>query len=127
MRPIYHFLPHRVKAHIFLCMLAYYVEWHMRQSLAPMLFDDEDKEGAQALRNSPVVAATVSPAAKKKAQCKITDDGLPVHSFQTLLDDLGTITKNHLQPKIANSPMFTKITQPTPLQRKAFRLLGLTL
>ncbi len=127
MRPIYHFLPHRVKVHIFLCMLAYYVEWHMRQSLAPMLFDDEHKDRAQALRTSPVAAATVSPAAKKKAQRKITEDGLPVHSFQTLLDDLATITKNRLQPRIADSPMFTKITQPTPIQRKAFRLLGLAL
>jgi transposase len=127
MRPISHFLPHRVKAHIFLCMLAYYVEWHMRQLLAPMLCDDADKDRAQALRPSPVVAATVSPAAKKNAQRKITEDGLPVHSFQTLLDDLGTMTKNHLQPKIAGAPLFTKITRPTPLQRKAFRLLGLTL
>ncbi len=127
MRPIYHYLPHRVKIHIFMCMLAYYVEWHMRRSLAPMLFDDEDKEKAKALRNSPVSTATVSPTAKKKAQGKITEDGLPVHSFQTLLDDLATITKNYLQPKIAGSPIFTKLTQPTPVQRKAFGLLGLTL
>jgi transposase len=127
MRPIYHYLPHRVKAHIFLCMLAYYVEWHMRQSLAPMLFDDEDKENAQSFRSSPVATATVSPTAKKKAQRKITEDGLPVHSFQTLLDDLATITKNYLQPKIADSPIFTKLTRPTPVQRKAFELLGLTL
>src|SRR3984957_2302118 len=92
-RPIHHRLPDRVRAHILLCMLAYYVEWHMRQLLAPLLFDDHDKPQAQAARTSIVAPAPRSDAARRKALTKQTGDGLKVHSFQTLLGDLARIVK----------------------------------
>jgi hypothetical protein len=126
-RPICHRLPERVRAHIFLCMLAYYVEWHMRSSLAPMLFDDEDKALAEALRDSVVAPAISSVIAQSKRQKKRTLDDFPVHSFQTLLKDLATIVKNRVQPKLPGARVtFDKITCPTPLQQKAFDLLGLS-
>ena len=93
-RPIYHYNAERVRAHIFLCMLAYYVEWHMRKALAPILFDDDDTDGAQAKRSSIVSPATSSDSAQAKASTKKSPDGLPVHSFRTLLSDLATVTKN---------------------------------
>jgi hypothetical protein len=97
-RPIGHYLEGRVRSHVFLCMLAYYVEWHMRQRLAPMLFDDEDKQTSGQLRSSPVRDAQPSPQAKHKAATKkCQDDGLAVHSFQTLLDDLATVTRNTVE------------------------------
>jgi hypothetical protein len=89
-RPIFHWVSPRVRAHVFLCMLAYYLEWHMRQALAPMLFDDHDRAAGEALRSSPVAKAEPSPAAKRKARTKRTDNGQPVHSFRTLLADLAT-------------------------------------
>jgi hypothetical protein len=89
-RPIYHHQAERVKAHVLLCMLAYYVEWHMRQVLAPLLFDDEDREAAQAQRTSIVAPAQRSPSAQQKAASQQTADGLPVHSFRSLLADLAT-------------------------------------
>ena len=119
-RPIHHHLAGRVRAHVFLCMLAYYVEWHMRRALAPVLFDDEDREAAQAQRDSVVAPAQRSAKAQRKAMRKRTDDGLPVHSFQTLLADLGTISKNHVQMGDQN---FQMITTPTELQQRAFDLL----
>ena len=82
-RPIHHHLAGRVRAHVFLCMLAYYVEWHMRRALAPVLFDDDDREAAEARRDSVVAPAQRSAKAQRKAIRKRTDDGLPVHSFQT--------------------------------------------
>ena len=93
-RPVYHWLPDRVRAHVFLCMLGYYLEWHMRQRLAPMLYDDDDKQAAEALRVSVVAKAQRSPAAVAKQTTGRTDDGFPVHSFQTLLADLATIARN---------------------------------
>src|SRR4051795_4459372 len=93
-RPVYHRLADRVRAHVFLCMLAYYLEWHMRQRLAPMLFDDTDKEAAEALRASVVAKAQRSPAAVQKQTTGLTPDGLPVHSFQSLLADLATVARN---------------------------------
>src|SRR6202045_1488816 len=93
-RPIHHRRPHRVRAHVFLCMLAYYVEWHMRQALAPILFDDHDKAEADSARTSIVAKARRSKAAARKALTKRTDDGLPVHSFRSLLGDLATVTRN---------------------------------
>src|SRR6266700_2134022 len=93
-RPIFHWVSPRVRAHVFLCMLAYYLEWHMRQALAPILFDDHDRAAGEALRTSPVAKAKVSPAAQRKANKKRTDDGQPVHSFRTLLADLATLTRN---------------------------------
>ena len=128
--PIYHRLDIRVEAHVFLCMLAYYVEWHMRQALAPILFDDDDRETARARRRSVVAPAERSPQAQRKAQTKRTAQGEPVHSFQTLLRDLATIAKNtivfntnHLD--FGKAPTFARITVPTPLQQRAFDLLGI--
>ena len=127
LRPIYHHLPDRVRAHVFLCMLAYYVEWHMRQSLAPVLFDDDDKETAAKLRGSIVAPARRSPRAQRKARTKKTEDGLPVHSFQTLLVDLATIVQDTIQPNIPGVDPFYKTTVPTPVQRRALDLLGVRL
>jgi transposase len=126
-RPIHHRLPDRVRAHILLCMLAYYVEWHMRQLLAPILFDDHDKPQAQAARVSIVAPARRSDAARRKAASRKTDDGLKVHSFQTLLGDLATIVKNRIQPKDKKIPAFDMLTTATTLQQRAFDLLGVTL
>jgi transposase len=126
-RPIHHRLPDRVRAHILLCTLAYYVEWHMRQRLAPMLFDDDDKPQAQAARRSIVAPAQRSASARRKAFTKQTADGLPVHSFQTLLGDLATIAINRIQPTDKNIPAFDMLTQPTAIQQRAFDLLGVTL
>ena len=126
-RPIFHRLEKRVKSHIFLCMLAYYLEWHMRQALAPILFDDHDKQQARSLRKSVVKSAQISDAAKRKALTKKTEDGLPVHSFRTLLEDLATVAKVKIKPNIKGSPCFNKITNTTPLQDKAFELLGVNI
>ena len=119
-RPIRHHSPDRVRAHVFLCMLAYYVEWNMRKALAPILFDDDDPDAADAQRDSIVAPAQRSPKAKRKASRKRSDDGLPVHSFQTLLADLATITKNQMQ---MGDQSFTMLTTPTDLQQRAFDLL----
>jgi len=125
-RPIYHYTAERVRAHIFLCMLAYYVKWHMRKALAPILFDDDDLDGAQAKRSSIVSAATPSDSAQAKASTEKTPEGLPVHSFRTLLSDLATVTKNHVENE-ARGRSFARVTRPTPLQHKAFDLLGINL
>jgi len=125
-RPIHHRLPDRVRAHILLCTLAYYVEHHMRLLLAPILFDDDDKLQAQASRTSVVAPATRSQSAKNKARTKLTADGLKVHSFQTLLADLATIAKNSIQPTDGAMAPFEMLTQPTLLQQRAFDLLGIT-
>jgi transposase len=123
-RPIYHRLADRVRAHVFLCMLAYYVEWHMRRALAPILFDDDDKTTAASMRSSVVAPARRSPRALDKAASKRTEAGVPVHSFQTLLQDLATIAKNRVHPKQApGQTSFDMITTPSPLQRRALDLL----
>lgn len=126
-RPIHHHLADRVRSHVFLCMLAYYVEWHMRQRLAPILFDDDDKEAAKHERRSPVEPAKRSAKAKQKAQIKRTCDDWPVHSFQTALMDLATIAKNRIQFKGNPSAPFDKITQPTANQQKILELLKVKL
>lgn len=126
-RPIHHRDSDRVRAHIFLCMLSYYVEWHMRRDLAPILFDDADKAAAEKLRTSVVAPAQRSASAKSKAQSKRTSDDLPVHSFQTLLTDLATIVANRVQPKDVDVPPFDVITIPTPLQQRALELLKVSL
>ena len=124
LRPIHHRLADRVRAHVFLCMLAYYVEWHMRRDLAPILFDDDDKATAVAMRTSVVAPAQRSPRALDKARTKHTDDGAPVHSFQTLLRDLATIARNRVQPKQAPvEASFDILTTPTLLQQRALDLL----
>src|SRR6267378_1687224 len=125
-RPVYHWLADRVRAHVFVCMLAYYLEWHMRQRLAPMLYDDTDKDAAEAQRASVVAKAERSPAAITKQTTGRTDDGLPVHSFRTLLDDLATLTRNTLVTAIAPEQPFTLTARPTPVQQKARDLLGLS-
>jgi len=119
-RPIHHRLADRVRSHVFLCVLAYYVEWHMRQALAPMLFDDDDKAEGEALRESVVAPAQRSLKAQTKALSKRTEDGLPVHSFQSLLKDLATITRNKVMVVGEN---FEQMTTPTPVQQRAFDLL----
>jgi transposase len=126
-RPIHHRLPDRVRAHILLCMLAYYVEWHMRRLLAPILFDDHDKPQAQAARTSIVAPAKRSEAARRKAAAGKTDDGLNLHSFQTLLGDLATIAKNRIRPKDKKIPAFDMLTTATSLQQRALALLGVNL
>jgi hypothetical protein len=108
-------------------MLAYYVEWHMRGALAPMLFDDDDKSTAQASRDSVVHPAQRSERARRKATTKHTDEGAPVHSFHTLLDDLATVARNTLQPNVPGATPFDRLTTPTALQQRAFDLLGVTL
>lgn len=122
-RPIYHWRKERVVAHIFLCMLAYYVEWHMRKALAPLLFDDEDKEYARKLRTSVVAPAVRSPMAEEKDGSRRTPQGYPVHSFQTLLQDLATIAKNRVNPCGQGKAEFFMLTKPTPLQKRVFELL----
>ena len=126
-RPIYHYAAARVRAHVLLCMLAYYVEWHMRQRLKPLLFDDEEPEVAEAARASVVAPAEASPSAQDKARSKRTASGESVHSFRSLLDDLATITKNRVVAPLAGAEPFELITRPTALQRKAFTLLGVRL
>jgi transposase len=123
-RPIYHWLSDRVRAHVFLCMLAYYVEWHMRRKLAPMLFDDEDKEAALASRPSPVAKAPRSDKAKAKAAGKMTEDDQPVHSFHTLMADLGTLCLNEVAAAANPNYLLTMTTRPTAIQQKALELLG---
>jgi len=122
-RPIHHRLETRVRAHVFLCMLAYYVEWHMRKALAPILFDDEEPQTGKARRSSVVAPAQRSKSADAKAGNKRTVDDFPVHSFQTLLEDLATICLNRIQPNLQGAPTFDKVTIKTPLQKKAFQLL----
>ena len=130
-RPIHHRLEDRVRSHVFLCMLAYYVEWHMRQKLMSVLFDEEDKEAAQAMRASVVAPSVRSAKTFHKIRTKRTNDGMPVHSFQTMLKDLATITKNRVRissgkPSASCPAEFEQITTPTPLQRKIFELLGVS-
>ena len=126
-RPIHHHLADRVRAHVLLCVLAYYVEWHMRQAWAPILFDDDDPAAGQALRESPVAPAKRSPRGERKAARKRTEENQPVHSFQTLLADLATIAKNRIQANLPGAEPFEKITRPTSLQQRALSLLGVGL
>ena len=124
-RPIRHRLAGRVRAHVFLRMLSYYLSWHMKQDLAPILFYDHDKPAARAKRTDPVAAAQRSNPTLAKASRKRTEDDYPVHSFTSLLADLATICANHIQPA-HDVPAFTMITTPTPLQRRAFELLDVS-
>jgi len=126
-RPIHHRKEDRVRAHVFLCMLAYYVEWHMRQKLAPLLFDDHDKDAAEAARESPVQKAQRSEAAQRKASTKRDEDGFTVQSFRSLLSFLGTIVKNWVRPRATPTDLFTMVTTPNDHQRRALELLGVTL
>ena len=125
-RPIRHRTEERVRAHVFLRMLSYYVSFHMQRTLAPMLFKDDDPEGAEAKRTSPVAPAERSASVLAKIRTKRTVDNDPVHSFATLLKDLATVTANRVQPIDEGLPSFTMITTPTPIQRRAFELLGIS-
>jgi hypothetical protein len=126
-RPAHHRKADRVRAHVFLCMLAYYVEWHMRRALAPILFDDDDPATGEAERRSVVAPAQRSPRAKAKALTKRTEEGAPVQSFPTLLRHLRTIVKDRMRLKSDAAIEFDKITTPTPLQQRALDLLGVSL
>jgi hypothetical protein len=125
-RPIRHRTETRVRAHVFLRMLSYYITWHMHARLAPILFTDDDKPAAQATRPSPVAPAARSPRALAKAAAKHTEGKLPVQSFDSLLTDLATICLNQIQPAGPALPAFRLVTTPTPLQRHALDLLGVS-
>ena len=124
-RPVFHYSAPRVRAHVFLCMLAYYVEWQMRSRLKPMLFDDEYLEEASSSRASPVAKAVRSDHAKVKDKTKRADDGLALHSFHTLLKDLATLTLNVARTGANPNAEIVITSRPTPIQSKAFELLGL--
>ena len=126
-RPIHHRKVERVRAHVLLCMLAYFVEWHMRRDLAPILFDDDDRSRAEIRRTSAVAPARRSERAESKAHTKQTVDDEPVHSFQSVLRNLATITKNHIQPTSSNAPPFDIITRPTSIQKRILDLLDVHL
>lgn len=124
-RPIRHHTEDHVRAHIFLCLLAYYVEWHMRQALAPLLFADEELEQNRQKRD-PVAPAQPSASVKSKKAVRLTDDGLPVHSFDSLLRALSTRCRNTCRVKGGTSETsFQQVTELSPLQARAFELLGL--
>jgi len=125
-RPIRHRTEDRVRAHVFLRMLSYYITWHMQARLAPVLFTDDDKPAAQATPQSPVAPAARSPRARAKAAAKHTEDNLPVHSFASLLADLATICLNTIAPADPAVPGFRLVTTPTPLQRRVLDLLGVS-
>jgi hypothetical protein len=124
-RPVFHYSAARVRAHVLLCMLGYYVEWHMRERLKPMLFDDEYLDQASTSRASPVAKAVRSEHAKAKDASKLAGDGLPLHSFRTLLHDLATLAYNVTYTALNPNAKIVLTTRPTPLQHKAFSLLGL--
>jgi transposase len=126
-RPIYHWKDERIKSHVFLCMLAYYVEWHLRGMLRELLFDDHEREAAEATRASIVAKAPRSVAAKRKEQTRRTTDGYPVQSFQCLLKDLATLCKSRVRWASHSEIEFERTTLPTNLQRRVFELLGLHL
>jgi hypothetical protein len=125
-RPIRHRTEDRVRAHVFLRMISYYISWHMQARLAPVLFTDDDKPAAHAARQSPVAPATRSPKALAKAATKHTPAAVPVHSFASLLTDLATICLNTIAPADPALPAFRLVTTPTTIQRQAFDLLGVS-
>ena len=122
-RPIRHRVETRVRAHLFLCLLAYYVQWHLRQALAPLLFDDEELEAERA-RRDPVLPAQPSDSAKRKKAKRLTEDGLPLHSLETLLAAMGTRARHRCRlPSEPDAPYVQRLTEPTPLQRRALELV----
>lgn len=125
LRPIFHWTAPRVRAHVLLCMLTYHVEHHMRAKLAPMLYDETDHEAAAAMRVSIVAKAERSQAARRKQTTGLTDDGLPVHSFQSLLADLSTYSRIQATTALNDKYVFTLHTRPTPIQQRAFELLAI--
>jgi transposase len=127
LRPINHWKDHRIRSHVFICMLAYYVEWHLRAALSELLFDDHERDAAEATRQSIVSPAPRSDAAKRKEQDRRTPEGFPVQSFQCLLKDLATLCKNRVRWTSTPEVEFHRVTMPTALQRHVFELLGLGL
>jgi hypothetical protein len=125
-RPIFHWNAPRVRAHVLLCMLAYHVEHHMRAKLAPLLYDETDHEAAAALRTSIVAKAQRSPAALAKQITGRTPDGLPVHSFQSLLADLAAYARIEATTALNEKYVFTLYSRANPVQQRAFELLGVT-
>jgi len=124
-RPIWHHTEDHVRAHIFICMLAYYVEWHMRKALAPLLFGDEELDGNRKTRD-PVKLAKSSVAVERKKARRLTSEGLVVQSFDTLLEDLGTRCRNRCRIQSEpQGPTFYQLTEMSPIQKRAFQLLGL--
>ncbi len=123
-RPVYHWLAPRLRAHLFLCMLAYHLEWHMRQRLEPILHDDHDKPTAEKQRRSIVAPAEPSTAAKRKRARRRTDQGTPLTSFRDLLRHLATLTLNTVSTPLNPNYSFSLTATPTELQTKAFELLG---
>jgi len=121
-RPIFHREDERVRAHFFLCMLGYYVEWHMRRALAPLLFQDEELPASRDVR-APVAKAEPSPSAKTKKKSRVTREGFPVHSFSTLLADLATQARVTYRIGEGDAT-FNQVSRPTPLHQRAFDLLG---
>ena len=124
-RPIYVYADNRVRAHVFLCMLAWYLEWHMHRAFAPLLFQEDDPEGARAQRATPVEKARPSDSAKRKAASKATPEGLPVQAMADLLNHLGSLTLNEVTLPGQPDSRFTVTAEPTQLQATAFELLGL--
>lgn len=123
-RPIRHWSADRVRAHVFLCMLAYHVEWHLRQVLAPLLFHDTDLDAARAERFSPVAATEPSATARAKKATKRNANGDRINSFAGLIDHLGTLTRNTMRMPLAAKHPFTLLSKSTPLQEATFKLLG---
>ena len=123
-RPVYHWNENRVRAQVFLCLLAYHPRMAYASGAGPLLFDDHDRAAAQARRRWPVAKATVSPAAQRKAASKRTEDGHPVHSFRTLLTDLATMAQNTV--RFGADLDTTVLATPTALQKHAFDLLGVS-
>ena len=115
-RPVYVYTEDHVRGHVFLCMLAYYLEWHMRRRLAPLLFEEDDPDAARRNRTTPVQKAESSDSAKSKAATKQTPDGLPVHSFRTLLDDLACVAVNTVRVPGPQPARIAVVTRPTRLQ-----------
>jgi Transposase DDE domain len=123
-RPIRHWSADRVRAHVFLCMLAYHVEWHLRQVLAPLLFHDTDLDAARAERSSPVAATEPSATARAKKATKRNANGDRINSFAGLIDHLGTLTRNTMRMPLAAKHPLTLLSKSTPLQEATFKLLG---
>ena len=123
-RPLYVYSEEHLRWHVFVCMLACYVEWHLRRRLAPLLFEDGERKAAATRRDSPVKSAEVSQAAEAKAAGKRTPEGLPVQSLRTLLEHLGTLALNRVTLTRDDPHELELLTQKTPLQAAAFALLG---
>jgi hypothetical protein len=126
-RPVHHWLAPRVRAHVFLCMLAYYVEWHLRAAGEPLLFAEQDHDAAEAARTSPVDPALVSPATQRKRTTRRTDAGLPVSSYTGLIEHLASLTLNIMAVPSAPQATCTMLSRPTPLQAAALERLGANL